>query len=283
MSARTPLVAAVMCTIVGSGCTDRPQDSPLVASLTLSNGNTVEFWDEGNAAMVRESGKAYVAPQAHRLSAQPQFRGANHLVDLFKALSPDVVPPALVGLQERLTTKSDTSAASDTGVVRGQLTATPPSGNGMGDPSPSWGGTLPSAPSGKHPSAALATAATTNGCNNGCCDQTWMENTFQECWLWNSALYYWDWEKMAYNYGYSWMHITDARTFYGFLCSASGTSNWLVQGSGSTNYSVPEGHYNETYWIFGSPFSDQDYYLQGNNPTDMHLHTMCGAEFTDTF
>jgi hypothetical protein len=271
-------MAAAICTILGSGCSDRPQDTPIVASITLDNGNTVEFYDEGNAAMIRESGKAYVTPRVHRMQTQSEFKGASHLVDLFKALSPDAVPPELVALQLRLTTPSDTNAAAspDTSVVRAQLTAAQPSGSGTKHPpDSSAGGKALSAPSGK------VTTATEVGCTNGCCDASWMRNTFEACTLNDTNRVVWDWEAMNFNLGWSWMHINDAYDWDGFICSASGTSNWLVEGSGVNNFSVPEGHFDESSWTFGSRFYDQDYYIQANDPSNMHLHSMCGAEFYD--
>jgi hypothetical protein len=122
------------------------------------------------------------------------------------------------------------------------------------------------------------TPDTPDGCNNGCCDKAWITSTFNECTGGG-----WDWQSMAFNYGWSWMNIDDAYQFASFLCSASGTSNFEVEGSDINNYPVLEAHFKEDWFTFGWPWEDQDYFIQGNDATDQHLHTMCGAELYDEF
>jgi hypothetical protein len=258
-----------------SGCgSDEPQGNnrlALIASLTLDNGNTVEFYDGGQRALVTEAGKAYVTSMTGQY---PQLRGAAHLVELFSTLRPDLpVPPELADLQQRLMSAKAASSApapAGTTMVRGELASTAPSTSPASDPpSTSGGGKL--SRTGVHTDTPV-------GCNNGCCDLAWMSGgALGAC---SSGGGGFDWQAVNFNYGWSYINMYDGWINDGAVCSASGTTNWLEQG---TNWAVPEATFRTYSWSGGNSLNDQDYHAQANNPVDMHLHTSCGGKLNDLF
>jgi hypothetical protein len=90
----------------------------------------------------------------------------------------------------------------------------------------------------------------------------------------------WDWQADLFNYGWSSIDMYDGTVLVGFVCAATGTTNWLLDG---TNYSVPEATYRTYSWQGWDSLFDNDFHAQANNPVDMHLHTQCGGEYYDEF
>ena len=218
----------------------------LVAALKLEGGHVIEFHDFGSSALIVEAAAAYTPPVLD--SAEPT---SDQLVSIWTRLAPGTsVPPALQELQRRLTNLPAGSAAP-------KVLSRPVFG---GDAIGRSGAALPAAPV---------------GCNNGCCDASWL-STLAECqgggWSFNWFLY---------NYGWSTSNGGSNREYQGLVCSALGTSTFSVNigGSGGT-WSVPEATYRWFHWvagtdIFGNP-NRQSLASSVNSASFTHLHTYCG-------
>jgi hypothetical protein len=221
-----------------------------VASLQLSNGHVVEFYDFERGAIISETGAVGTPPSFNR---RGPIRG-NELRDIWVSLAPgEPVPKALTDLQEK-------------------LGKTPQNPQPAPDPRPASGGeVLPEKPA----AVPDGTLAVPTGCNNGCCDWDWL-STFWQCQ--NPFDYNW----FQFNYGWSWTESDDVFAFAGMACSAEGTSTYsvLVSGGGGT-WSVPQQTYRTSSWvapwwpIFG--FQTERLRSRVNSSSNQHLHTHCGG------
>jgi len=229
-------------------------DSTLVASLKLTAGHVVEFHDFGSSALIVEAAAAYTPPAL-------SFAGpisADQIASIWTHLAPGTpVPPELRDLQRRLTSLPASS-------VEPEVLSSPEIG---GDKIGS---------SRIAPSAALPAAPV--GCNNGCCDSTWL-STLAECQGGG-----WDYSWFLYNYGWTFASTGSTRTYQGLVCAALGTSTFSVNigGYGGT-WSVPQATYRWYHWVagtdfFGSPIR-QSMTSSVNSSSNSNLHTYCGRIF----
>ncbi len=224
-----------------------------VASLTLKNGNTVEFYDFGTAGLVMESGAAYTAP----VVTGNQKISPEELVPTWTKIADGApVPAALQQLQERLLSQSGT-----------------PHSEPIKDVAPSRGAvSLSALPEVQAPQIS---ARSLDGCNNGCCDYDWL-STFSQCQ--NPEDYSW----FLFNYGATWENSgNDVQAYVGMVCSASGTSTFHVAiGSAGGDWNVPEATWRSYSWTAYCPWwgcYDDPARTSVNTSTDMHLHTYCGG------
>jgi hypothetical protein len=220
-----------------------------VASLTLANGNVIDFYEIAGRGLVTESGEAYSTPAIKSKADLHDGR----LVEIWTALRPDVaVPQALTDLQARI----DSQPPPD------------PSQKKPHDPR-SGGAPLDPATVGVQDGFL----ASPDGCNNGCCDYDWMNTTFGQCYD-----HSWDYSWFLFNYGWSYANFNDISFFQGFVCSASGISTWHVNisGDGGT-WDIAEAHYLTYWWLeCGWPWCGGDATTSVNTSTAQHLHTYCG-------
>lgn len=223
-----------------------------VASLTLTSGQIVEFYDFGSAALIVETGAAYSSPAVNSAGAIP----ADQLAEIWTRLAPGApVPPALADLQHRLTSMP---AASATPRAVASTTT---------------GGARPRIPGTALPAAPV-------GCNNGCCDATWL-TTLAECQ--GSG---WNYSWFLYNGGWSTATSTDDIAYQGLVCSAQGTSTFSVSiGGSSGTWNIPEATYHWFHWtagtdLFGS-FNPKTLSSAVNSAANQHLHTYCGRVLYD--
>lgn len=214
--------------------------APLVASLTLTSGQVLDFYDFGTTALIVETGAAYMSPVLNSKDSIPP----DQIVNIWTRLAPGIpVPAALETLQHRLTSlPMDPSAPH---VV--------PSFHTDGKKIETFGNATLSAPV---------------GCSNGCCDFSWL-STLVECQ--GGYLYSW----FLYNYGWSYANGSNIALYNGLVCAAQGTSTYTVQiaGSGGT-WSVPQATYRWFHWTSGSRRSMSS---TVNSASATHLHTYCGG------
>lgn len=223
---------------------------PLVASLKLKSGQVIDFYDFGQAALIVESGAAYMTPafQSRGPSAPDQ------LVNVWTRLAPDVPVPAALGeFQQRLMSSPPAPAGSPSVAVS----------DAGGDKQRS-GSVIANAPV---------------GCDNGCCDAAWLAT------LWPCSGG-WDYSWFLYNYGWTWASSSDDDFHDGLVCSAQGTSTYSVNigGSGGT-WSVPQATYRTFSWVAGFEFllgwQPRSLSSSVNSSSNSHLHTYCGAVLYD--
>lgn len=218
-----------------------------VASVTLTAGHVVEFYDFGTTALIVETAPAYTPPAYNHTGPT----SPDQLASIWTRVAPGrPVPAALSALQHRLTSLPATPAAPPVTVA-----VVPESHQG--------GAKLP----------GLIGAAPV-GCNNGCCDFNWL-STLGQC----QGGYDFSW--FLYNYGWTYANSTNDIIYDGLVCSAQGTSVYSVSvgGSGGT-WSVPQATYRWFSWtagwsIFG--FNAQNMSSSVNSSTNSHLHTYCGG------
>jgi len=226
------------------------ESSKAVASLALGNGNTLEFYEFDTGVLISEFGRAGVTP-AYRLESSVDTRQPRAI---WRSLSPTTpVPQSLVDLEERVALRV--------------------ANRGLKVPSSTdVAGAIEIAPvvvPGETPIFAAP-----DGCNNGCCDYAWL-STFPQC---GGGQWF------HYNAGSSWANTgSNAVSYNGFVCAATGTSTYKVtiSGSGGT-WSIAQGFYRTYAWSAGStcnPFchtNDKSVQSSVNTSSDPHLHTYCG-------
>ena len=237
-----------------------PQAPTPVASLTLENEHTVEFYDFKVGALIIESGVAYQQPVLQAGGIQSPER----LVDTWLKISNGrPAPSALLDLQTRLVTQGpqldqqlqvDAIASKSAALAR----------------EPDFGGIQPRATQ-----TTSSTLLAENVCNNGCCDYGWL-STFYECN--NPHSYNW----FLFNYGSTYSNSGgDIKHYSGMACAAVGTSTFRVDigGRGGT-WTVPEAHWKSYNWDAYCPWwgcYDDPAKTSVNTSTDQHLHTYCGG------
>lgn len=218
----------------------------LVASLKLEGSHVIEFYDFGGSALIVETAAAYTTPVLDSADPTP-----DQLVSIWRRLAPRTsVPPALQELQHRLTDQPPGPPALQV--------VSPPvlGGDQIGRSGP-----------------AVPTAQV--GCNNGCCDASWL-STLAEC---QGGGFSFSW--FLFNQVWSGSNGGNNREYQGLVCSAVGTSTFSVNigGSGGT-WSIPEATLRWFHWvagtdIFGNPLR-RSLASSVNSPSAPHLHTYCG-------
>lgn len=235
-----------------------------VASIQLSGGGSVDFYDLKIGALVVGRGNADTSASAV-LDAKKivaAHHGADHLTDAFAALNSGLpVPAELTALQDRLT-------HDPSGKLAPSERAIPIAAGEHAGPQIEDDGVLGAV------GGALLPAATPVGCSNGCCDSDWLHSICTSGY---------DWSYFEFNRGWSTADTgTPARWSDMLVCSASGTSNW-VYGFSDTCGGV------QYHWtVAEATFSWQDYnegtfcygghsWSNVNTKAAQHLHTNCGA------
>jgi hypothetical protein len=225
-----------------------------VASITLSNGNVVSFYDFKVGALVMEAGKTPTPPALH-LSGNP---GAAQLASIWQSVAPDVaVPDSLTALQGRLMNLSPETVVAPAPSVAGA------------------GGSMFAAP--KLSGANAAPAG--DPCNNGCCDYNWLTANLPDC---NDPD---DYNWFLLNYGYSYANDSDVILYNSQVCAGIGTSTFTYMSSGGIggSWPVPEASYITTTWVAGEtcdPFCSwvpRTITSSVNSSSNEHLHTYCGG------
>jgi hypothetical protein len=217
-----------------------------VASLKLTSGSTVDFYDFGSAALVVETGAAYSSPALNIKGSIP----LDQLVSTWTHLAPKTpAPPALEQLQRRLMSLPVDSNAPDMAPSLDDMPSLDTGGDKLGD----IGSAKTNAPV---------------GCNNGCCDFNWL-STLAEC----QGNYSYRW--FLYNYGWSYASSNNDALYQGLVCSAQGTSTYSVQISGSGGvWSIPQATYRWFHWSSGTR---RNMTSSVNASSNQHLHTYCGG------
>jgi hypothetical protein len=238
----------------------QPSGAPKpVASVSLPNGNAVEFYDFGQDVMVSEVGQAGTPPVFTNANWPETFKKGdanrqNTLEEIWKIAAPSQpVPQALLDIQARWI----------------KSTAVQPPATNIPKMSHEASG-IPFGQTGNGPSSLPKTAAP-SGCNNGCCDYQWLSSTFGEC----TAIGDYSW--FLYNYGYSWANIYDVDWYSGIVCGAAGISQWnlhVSSGAGGS-WPVPAGTYRTYRWTAG--WFNKDLTSNVNTSTAQALHTQCGV------
>ena len=220
-----------------------------VLSQALGNGNVLEFFDLGDAALVSESGKAG--------GTTPADHGENHNVDQLlnvwqTALPGRPIPQILHDLQERLIKHSGFSqAVPDLKITKDFV---------GGEPfTPASGGPGPGAPLAKQSPI----------CNNGCCDFNWVSRVPQ-CTDYN----YFHW--FLFNYGWSIINRNYLLFAWTYVCSSIGTSYYTLDFMGKGGIlPVPEGGY-RTFEIYADWPRRYNMTSSVNSESNQHMHTYCG-------
>jgi hypothetical protein len=227
-----------------------------VADLTMPNGNKVEFYDFGHGVLVSETGQAGTTPVLDKGDAAAALEksapGSDKLADLWKSLAPNQSEPAsLKAIRQRWANQPAKPAPGSRPALKPEVSGVP-----MG---PALSSSIP-----------LGKVAAPVGCNNGCCDQSWLQ-TLSYCKL------HYDYSWFLYNYGYSYMNANGIDNYKGLVCSASGTSTYKVNvsdGSGGT-WNVSQATYRTFSWVAG--IWDRDVKSSVNTSANQHLHTYCGT------
>lgn len=269
----TAAMAALAAMLVAACSTEEPKEAaPLqpqlesrnnpsatpkpVADITLPNGNKVEFYDFGHGVLVSETGEAGTTPVLDKADATAALgknaSGSEKLAALWRSVAPnEAVPGSLQAIRQRWT----------------NMPAQPPAAS-RPSLAPNFSG-IPMGP-GLRSSIPLGKAAAPVGCNNGCCDESWLRTL-------NYCSTHMDYSWFLFNYGYSYANSNGIDYYRGLVCSASGTSSFRVSisdGSGGT-WSVAQATYRTYYWIAG--VWDRDMTSSVNSSGNQHLHTYCGT------
>jgi hypothetical protein len=221
------------------------ENHPLpVATLTMDEGQTVEFYDIDGHAFLIERGPAGVEPA---LKSLDENQNPGHFADVFRALRPDLaVPEALESIQTRVENTQVTEQV-ETEIVMNEEVITD-----------------------HNPTNAYQLRA---ACNNGCCDYNWLKNSLcpkggDDNWF-------------LYNMGWSHVKRSGKDYYKDLVCAAVGTSTWTMtrckNGCVQSTYSVPQATY---LWFSDSDnwFFNVDFDAWVNSKSNMHLHTHCGKD-----
>ena len=211
-----------------------------VASLTLDNGNQVEFYDFQEGALVSEFGPAG--------STSPAFKGEkspDQLVEVWKSLAKaKPVPKAISDLQARLVLQKNTSPVP--------RDLSPPVSFEDGEQ--------------VAPAAMAKQAAPV--CNNACCDYAWL-SAQRQCQPYN----FFQW--FHYNYGWSTINRNYINYVDALACAASGPSAFTITaGKGGGSWTIPQGYYRTFEWFLWSPKFNLASSV--NSPSNQALHSYCG-------
>ena len=220
-----------------------------VATLNLENGNTLEFYDFGDRALVMEQGKVGSAPVA-------TTGNVDDLVATWNTFSKGVpAPAALRELGHRIVDSAPPGAMSAEAAQ--ELVSTPESAT----------------------VAPSVVEKSPMGCNNGCCDPVYLEGTLG-CGDKMGQSYVWYWP----NINSGWWNQKVA-AFYGVVCAAIGTTTFTVTaGSKGGSWSVPENSWHSYRWtadfnIF-TGYHRVTVYSNTSGASGSTMHTYCGRTVT---
>jgi hypothetical protein len=242
----------------GSGSSLTP-----VASLRVSNGNRIDFYDAGEEGiLITELGKT---------PTPPALKGLDHTlraVDTWKILSPAVPPPqALLDLQVRADAQAllPHEPASN-------LVVNPTSSDG---PAPE---TVITGPAASVPDGVSVKQEADGTCGNGCCDASWMLGN-----LCDLSGNYFNWFK--FNVGWSWVQEGKLELLFEYACAATGSSRFGVHvGNFVGSFIVPEGFY-QSYSMHDSCGCHADNHsvvnTNGSNQpvSPTNAHSFCGSSW----
>ena len=219
-----------------------------IAALNFPSGQSIEFFDLGEGALISETGPAGM-PQMWKGNAKVE---PDELLNVWNHFSPKAAPPeALRKLHARLMNAPRTSAPQKPPLTETTQTASEPIASDL-------------------PEGTLAAPV---GCNNGCCDQVWLK-TFIECG--ERGDFYWYYPAAVKSSG----KANDAFHFRGMACAAIGPSNHRFHLEGKTDLTVtiPEGHY-RTVGAIGGIFDDPNIGSYVNEKGSQHQHAHCGIVY----
>ena len=298
-SAMLPCTLLVACGAGDGGVTPRPStlkagtsslqldDHPDPAlSVTLTNGNVLEFYDLSSGVLVSEAGSATNPP----LTSVPSMRAlieSNDLITLFNTVRPELpIPAVLIRLQDKLAAAA-LASQSVPGELSTESQSLPSTGSGAATGTPSVAASAPGKGFGGGADAGGTSSSHSGGgrssglqpfdeqgCSNGCCDPTWLQANI--CQPINGADYSW----YLFNYGWSFENSTSIHFWTGYACAAVGTSTYTVSDSdgGGGTWSVGEGTYRWFHHDTICEFLQCAFNITGsvNSSSDPHLHTFCG-------
>lgn len=229
----------------GSSAGDAEEMVP-VAALNFPSGQSIEFFDLGNGALISETGPAGM-PQMWKGDAKIE---PDALLNVWSRFSPKAAPPeTLRKLHARLMNVPRTRAPRKLPQTESSQTPYQPVASGLPE----------------------GTVAAPQGCNNGCCDETWLK-TFIECG--ERGDYHW-YHPAA---GKSSAKADDAFHFRGMVCAAVGPSShrFHLEGKRDVTVTLQEGRY-RTIGATGSFFDDPNIgsYVNERGPQNRHAH--CGV------
>jgi hypothetical protein len=230
--------------------------APPVVTVAVRDNQNVEFYDDGNFAVVRETGPAGSLPMMAGMDPKTMS-----VVDVFRTLRPDLpVPQALADIRDRLAGMSATNKPR----------LSPPGSSQSG------GLTMPATTQTESGGVTVEQSAQLVGCNNGCCDPAWLPSVFPDfgrnyC---NGGGCEWS----MFNYGWSYEIATNIGFTNDWVCAATGTSafqytwcagpcvqhNWNVAQATWQNIMVWEGDLSIDFWAYV------------NSSTSPHMHTHSG-------
>lgn len=219
-----------------------------VAALNFASGQRIEFFDLGGGAVISETGPAGM-PQMWKGDAKVE---PEQLLHVWNQFSPDTAAPeALRNLHARLINAPRTRAPG-----------TPLQTNATQTPYEPVVSDLPE-----------GTLAAPVGCNNGCCDQTWLK-TFIECG--ERGDFYWYYPDAVKSSG----KANDAFHFRGMVCAATGpsTHRFHLEGKKDSRVTIAEGHY-RTVGAIGGIFDDPNIGSYVNEQGAQNRHAHCGVVY----
>jgi hypothetical protein len=231
-----------------SGSADDADEMVPVAALNFPSGQSIEFFDLGDGALISETGPAGM-PQMWK--GNPKVE-ADDLLNVWNQFSPKAAAPeALRSLHARLISAPRTRVARQP--LQTETTQTPY------EPIAS-----------ELPEGTLAAPV---GCNNGCCDEVWLKS-FIECG--QRGDFYWYYP----NAGQSSGKANDAFHFRGMACAAIGSSThrYHREGKKDSKVTLQEGYY-RTVGSTGGLFDDPNIgsYVNETGPQNRHAH--CGVVY----
>lgn len=263
-SRRLGLCGALAFTLVSGlvgGCEGGPADTgPLpsgsptgdademvpVAALNFPSGQSIEFFDLGNRALISETGSAGM-PQMWKGGAKIE---PDDLLNVWSRFSPKAPPPeTLRKLHARLMNAPRTRQPRQAPQTESIQTPYQPVATHLPE----------------------GTVAAPQGCNNGCCDERWLK-TFIECG--EQGDFYWYYPAATKSSG----KADDAFHFRGMVCAAVGPSShrFHLEGKRDVTVTLQEGRY-RTIGATGTFFDDPNIgsYVNERGPQNRHAH--CGV------
>lgn len=249
------------------GQEDSQTPPPPIASITLQNGNVVEFYDFGSGVLMSEIGKAYSPPATETIPPEKK----RNLIEIWKHLAPnEPVPTSLLAARAR----SERIAPNSSEMI----VAAPQSGPNT-NPIPVTGTKSNAGSTGG--AEADGQGDSPGSCGNGCCDATWLHNYFTAC---NSG----EWNWFLFDYGWSWADTYSEVYLGSFMaCAATGWSQYKIYiwSEGTWSWWIPQQYYQTFQWIADSYacfpewicYDSQRVKAEVNYGVPHNRHTQCGA------
>jgi hypothetical protein len=242
----------------------KPSDSPAqdakpVATLTLPNGNIINFYDVASGAFVTEQGDSATSVPTFKFPGE-----MGNLASSWRTAAPSVaVPQALLNLEARFTKDAAPSRPGAThaaeeigGMPVPDLTRSESLGNGI-----------------------EKAAAALGYCGNNCCDTNWLKANIPEC----NGTQWADFKWSYLDYGWSYVHQPNdiVQHAVGSVCAAQGYSTFI--GSFRDYYfnqPVAPGQWLRHEFVAGNNFLgglDATWFNYDVNSTRyQHGHAFCG-------